>query len=109
MAKKTWLIEASRGRIRRRSFLAGSLVSGAIAGPFVIARGGARGAPIAFTSDPFTLGVASGAPREDGVVLWTRLAPRPLEGGGMPDDSVDVDWQIAEDEKFARVAAQGTV
>ena len=36
-------------------------------------------------ADPFTLGVASGDPRPDGVVLWTRLAPEPLEpGGGMP-------------------------
>ena len=42
-------------------------------------------------------------------MLWTRLAPRPLEGGGMPDSPVAVDWQIAEDEKFARVVAQGTV
>ncbi len=42
-------------------------------------------------------------------MLWTRLAPRPLEGGGMPDSPVAVDWQIAEDEKFARVVAQATV
>ena len=34
---------------------------------------------------PFTLGVASGDPVPDGVVLWTRLAPDPLvPGGGMP-------------------------
>ena len=34
---------------------------------------------------PFTLGVASGDPAADGVVLWTRLAPSPLEhAGGMP-------------------------
>ena len=30
--------------------------------------------------DPFTLGIASGDPTADGVVLWTRLAPSPLEG-----------------------------
>src|SRR5215813_11141201 len=29
-------------------------------------------------ADPFTLGVASGAPRADGFVLWTRLAPDPF-------------------------------
>src|SRR5262245_26867223 len=28
--------------------------------------------------NPFTLGVASGAPMPDGFVLWTRLAPDPL-------------------------------
>src|SRR5258707_8713778 len=37
-----------------------------------------------FESYPFSLGVASGDPLPDGVVLWTRLAPKPLEGGGMP-------------------------
>ena len=31
----------------------------------------------AFTADPFTLGVASGDPAANGVVLWTRLAPDP--------------------------------
>ena len=36
-----------------------------------------------FTSDPFTLGVASGDPTPDGIVLWTRLAPDPLNGGGL--------------------------
>ena len=35
--------------------------------------------------DPFQLGVASGDPTPTGGVLWTRLAPRPLEpDGGMP-------------------------
>jgi alkaline phosphatase D len=28
--------------------------------------------------NPFSLGVASGAPRSDGFVLWTRLAPEPM-------------------------------
>src|SRR5690349_11495820 len=59
-------------------------------------------------STPFTLGVASGYPRSDRVVLWTRLAPTPLEGGGMPDAPVDVAWELAEDERFARIAARGT-
>ncbi|MGH9767893.1 MAG: PhoD-like phosphatase N-terminal domain-containing protein, partial [Blastocatellia bacterium] len=31
-----------------------------------------------FTTDPFSLGVASGDPLPDSVVLWTRLAPDPL-------------------------------
>jgi alkaline phosphatase D len=57
---------------------------------------------------PFTLGVASGDPTPDGVVLWTRLAPKPLEGGGMPATNVIVDWQIADDESMTKVVAQGT-
>ena len=36
-----------------------------------------------FIGYPFTLGVASGSPLPTGVVLWTRLAPDPLHGGGM--------------------------
>ena len=34
-----------------------------------------------FTLDPFTLGVASGDPRSDRVIIWTRLAPTPLSEG----------------------------
>ncbi len=44
--------------------------------------------------------------------LWTRLAPDPLapDGlGGMPGRTVAVDWEVAEDERFDRVAARGTV
>lgn len=91
-------------KLPRRGFLAGSLGSALIAAPFTIS----RAAPTGFSGDPFTLGIASGAPREDGFVLWTRLAPRPLEGGGMPEARVAVDWQVAEDEAFARIVARGT-
>ncbi len=35
-----------------------------------------------FSDNPFQLGVASGDPRPDSVVIWTRLAPKPTEGGG---------------------------
>ncbi|WP_081913422.1 alkaline phosphatase [Glycomyces sp. NRRL B-16210] len=63
-------------------------------------------------ADPFTLGVASGDPEPDGVVLWTRLAVNPLaeDGfGGMPDGSFDVHWEVARDERFRRRVAAGTV
>src|SRR6478736_3347112 len=56
-----------------------------------------------FEGYPFSLGVASGDPLPDGVVLWTRLAPRPLEGGGMPMAGVDVDWEIARDARFSQI------
>lgn len=58
----------------------------------------------------FSLGVASGAPRPDGAVLWTRLAPEPLaeDGhGGMELRPVPVRWQVAEDEDFTRIVARG--
>ncbi|MEU7134022.1 alkaline phosphatase D family protein [Streptomyces sp. NPDC046261] len=62
-------------------------------------------------ANPFTLGVASGDPLPDSVVLWTRLAPRPYEpGGGLPGDgAVDVQWELAHDESFRRLARNGTV
>ncbi len=65
-----------------------------------------------FAGDPFRLGVASGDPAPDGVVLWTRLAPDPLavDGrGGMPERRVAVQWQVADDERFRNVVRQGTV
>lgn len=61
-----------------------------------------------FVVNPFTLGVASGDPMPDGVVLWTRLAPLPLEGGGMPDESVTVRWEVATDEGMRNVVRRGT-
>lgn len=56
---------------------------------------------------PFTLGVASGNPLPDGVVLWTRLASDPLNGGGMPQRNVKVSWEIASDENFTDVIQTG--
>lgn len=59
---------------------------------------------------PFTLGVASGDPHADGFVLWTRLAPRPLEpGSGMPMKAVPVQWQVSADEGFSRILQAGDV
>lgn len=58
--------------------------------------------------DVFGLGIASGDPLPDAVILWTRLAPRPTEGGGMPDRDVDVDWQVATDGGFRSLVAAGT-
>ncbi|HWO64160.1 MAG TPA: alkaline phosphatase D family protein, partial [Umezawaea sp.] len=61
--------------------------------------------------DPFTLGVASGDPTPDSVLLWTRLAPVPLaeDGmGGMPSRAVEVAWELARDERFRAVVRRGT-
>ncbi len=60
--------------------------------------------------DPFTLGVASGDPLPNAVVLWTRLAPDPLaeDGlGGMPDQEVDVRWEMARDDGFTDIVRSG--
>ena len=57
--------------------------------------------------DPFQLGIASGDPNPDGVVIWTRLAPDPLNGGGMPAEDVQVHWQVALDEGMTKVVRKG--
>jgi alkaline phosphatase D len=56
---------------------------------------------------PFTLGVASGDPVADGFVLWTRLAPDPLNGGGMPAEAVPVRFEVAADERFLDIVRRG--
>ena len=68
---------------------------------------GARGAQ-RLSAGLFKLGVASGDPAPDGVILWTRLAPAPLDpAGGMPPVIVPVQWEVAEDEHFAYVVRRG--
>ncbi|MFD7407675.1 alkaline phosphatase D family protein [Streptomyces sp. NPDC059866] len=60
---------------------------------------------------PFTLGVASGEPDHESVVLWTRLCTDPfdVETGGMPAQSVSVRWELARDEDFRHVLRSGEV
>jgi len=70
----------------------------------------ARAADIRFTSNPFTLGVASGYPEATAVVLWTRLALEPrAPGGGMPAAAVEVEWEVATDDAFRQIARRGSV
>jgi alkaline phosphatase D len=70
----------------------------------------ARVDPPRLSHDPFTLGVASGHPRPDSVILWTRLAPRPhAPGGGLDPLPMSVHWELAEDAAFARVVQAGEV
>ncbi|MFD3614636.1 alkaline phosphatase D family protein [Streptomyces sp. NPDC058676] len=60
------------------------------------------------SSDPFTLGIASGDPLPGSVLLWTRLAPAPYEpGGGLPEQYVVVQWEVAVDERFALIVRSG--
>lgn len=89
--------------LNRRHFLASAGASAAILGI------GARASGLGPAS-LFTLGVASGEPSPDGMILWTRLAPEPLQAdGGMQPKPVPVRWEVATDEHFTRLAASGTV
>jgi alkaline phosphatase D len=54
-----------------------------------------------FAENPFTLGVASGYPQPDGMVLWTRLA------GSLDAVAIPVRWEVAQDEAMRRIVASG--
>ena len=76
---------------------------------------GARQAtPLATPSlggSPFGLGIASGDPLPDSVILWTRLALDPLaeDGlGGMDRAPVEVRWELASDDSFGTVVQSGS-
>lgn len=55
------------------------------------------------TQDPFALGVASGFPQADTVVLWTRLLP----GQALSSQKLAVHWELAQDEQFRHIVQQG--
>lgn len=105
MSGKDW------GKMDRRAFLretgrlammaAGAAIAGTVPSREVEA------APV-FSKYPFTLGVASGDPLPEGVVLWTRLAPEPLKGGGLPARDYPVQWEMATDRDFTEIVRQGT-
>ena len=99
----------ARRRLTRRGFLvgAGSTVALGACTPAPF-RPPWRPAPVRLPEFPFTLGVASGDPYMNGVLLWTRLAPAPLDGGGMPPVDVAVDWEVATDERMRRVVRRGS-
>lgn len=94
------------GGVSRRLFLTYGAALSSI--PWLGRSAKAVGRPT-FAANPFSLGVASGDPDHRGMVLWTRLAPKPFEpNGGMPPEAVEVQWQVAEDEAMKKVVASGT-
>jgi len=101
------LAELASPQTRRGVLLgAGSLAAAAALSrlPLDLAYGG----PQRHGSDPFALGVASGDPASDGVVLWTRLAPQPLVAdGGMEPRPVEVGWELAKDPGMRRLVDRG--
>jgi len=88
--------------VRRRQFL-----KGAVGGIGIVTATTADARAFSSQDYPFTLGVASGDPTPAGVVLWTRLAPQPLAGGGMPPLPVFVRWRVADDPAMQQIVQQG--
>ncbi|MFC7375086.1 MULTISPECIES: alkaline phosphatase D family protein [unclassified Brachybacterium] len=94
----------SRRRLLQASGASAALLALGISAPEADAE------PLPHREDLFGLGVASGAPRPDGAVLWTRLAPDPLAEDGhgdMPLRNVSVRWQVARDAEFSDIVQRG--
>jgi len=88
--------------VTRRSLILGGGAA-LLAAPALI-----RGQGTGFMRDPFALGVASGDPAEGGFVIWTRLAPDPLDQhGGMTMAIAKVGWEVASDPNFRTIVAKG--
>ena len=83
---------------RRDALAIGLALSTSLAAPSVRASSG----------NCFKLGVASGDPWPDGVVLWTRLVRDALSAdGGMGDAPVEVVWEVARDERLQDIVRTG--
>jgi alkaline phosphatase D len=88
---------------QRRIFLLNAAALAAAGGLGALAPARANGAAY-----PFSLGVASGSPLPDSVILWTRILADPLDAGAGAPLALTVRWEVAEDEGFRRIAAQGS-
>ena len=95
-------------RSRRGLLVATAATAAGIALPFG-AKAQLLSRQVKFTSDPFTLGVASGSPTHDSVVLWTRLLPQNVFGSTLGRDPMTVTWEIADDDKFTHMVQSGQV
>ena len=61
-----------------------------------------------FSDYPFQLGVASGSPTHDSVVLWTRLVQSGWFGGSsLGPQPIAVRWEVAHDAQFTRIVQSG--
>jgi phosphodiesterase/alkaline phosphatase D-like protein len=94
-----------------RGFMTGVAAVTGLAALSQVARGDRGGGAAPRSGDyPFRLGIASGDPTPQGVVLWTRLVPEPFSpDGGMPTRRVPVDWQVALDETMRVIVQEGTL
>ncbi|MFE9680303.1 alkaline phosphatase D family protein [Streptomyces sp. NPDC006285] len=106
------LVAAARHFGRRRFFTVTAAAAALAFSANLPARGVAAGTELdaaRIGTDPFTLGIASGDPLPDSVLLWTRLAPEPYEpGGGLAEKYVAVKWEVAIDDMFIFVVRRGT-
>ncbi|GHA54583.1 alkaline phosphatase D family protein [Streptomyces purpurascens] len=106
------VLRAAAPHVARRRFLTVTAAAAMLAFTTNRPARGATAAPeldaARVSDDPFTLGVASGDPLPDSVLIWTRLAPEPFTAdGGLGQERVAVSWEVATDEWFALVEQRG--
>lgn len=89
-------------RSRRSFLLDAARLSAALAGSSLSACASSNKGPY-----PFSLGVASGSPLPDAVILWTRILADPL-GAPIAPVALSVRWEVASDEAFRTIVAKGT-
>lgn len=97
------MVGAVRQLLNRRAFVNLSAAGLAAAAFFEPWRGAAVAQTPRWRRDPFQLGVASGDPTPDGFVLWTRLAPAPLDPDERIEGPVEVIVEIATDDGFKKI------
>lgn len=61
------------------------------------------------SEDPFYLGIASGDPTSDSLILWSRLSPLVLQAAGLGGDTLSVAYEVAEDASFRRIVREGAI
>jgi alkaline phosphatase D len=90
---------------RRQVLTASAATAGAIVLPFTaVDPATAHTGHLPGDAGPFALGVASGDPLPEAVILWTRLL---RAAGPLPARQVRVDWQVALDQRFHKVVRSG--
>jgi alkaline phosphatase D len=66
--------------------------------------------PLRWKSQPFSLGVASGAPRPDAVLLWTRVAPDLTQDSWLdPQQTLPLQYELFSDSGLRQQVRQGEV
>ena len=92
----------------RRVFLLDAARIAAASAAGTAGLGFAASAGAAGSAYPFSLGVASGSPLPNAVILWTRILHDPLDAGSTPALALTVRWEVAEDEAFRKVVRKGS-
>ena len=104
-------LKRARPRLTRRRFLQmGGTFLGALAmSGLPAAVFGASKRLNRVSAYPFTLGVASGDPTADSVILWTRIDQAAIAGQDAANDGLQIDYEIASDPGFTSIVRTGNV